>query len=139
MYNEGSNYCVTEPSKPSQSFKREGGHDDSCSGDNIYCIPTSDGVSAWGYYKFCPCYDNITEASTDPSLSPTLHPSIKPNVGVLKPSLSPTKLANSIRHPTFKPPFKSISRPSKRPTTAPSRQPRTKAPKTGKPTRKSKG
>jgi hypothetical protein len=72
-----------------------------------------------------------------PTAEPTAIPTVVPTY--VKPSLSPTKTAKPTRRPTFKPSFKPTSRPSRRPSVAPSPQPRTKAPKTDKPTRKSKG
>jgi hypothetical protein len=80
--------------------------------------------------------NNAIRKVTLPTAEPTAIPTLEPTYA--KPTLLPTNTAKPTRRPTVKPSFKPTLRPSKRPTEAPSPQPRTKAPKTDKPTRKSK-
>jgi hypothetical protein len=75
----------------------------------------------------------VSVFTAEPTAMPTLLPTY------VEPTLFPTKAGKPTRRPTVKPSFKPTSRPSKRPTAAPSFRPNTKAPKTDKPTRKSKG
>ena len=61
LHLEGSPYCQSPPVKPwGGPWKREDSADDSSAGD-VYCIPSCDIASDYGYWKFCPCSDTAIE------------------------------------------------------------------------------
>jgi hypothetical protein len=93
----------------------------------VYVWGINGDEDACGFRQQIPTTAPTTAPIPDPTLIPTTTP-----------SLFPTKAAKPTRHPTLKPSLKPSKRPSKRPTAAPSPHRRTKAPKTDKPTRKSK-
>ncbi len=94
-------------------------------------------VGVSGNMYIADCNNNVIRKISGFTAELTATPTFVPTYA--EPTLSPTKAAKPTRRPTVKPSFKPTSHPSKRPTTAPSPQPRTKTPKTDKPTRKSKG